>query len=102
MALCLVLLPPDGTAVPILFFAAVFIPLGALVGALTYTVLSVVISLLKIGMLRFAAAMVSGLPLEHCPQITVNGETGKWSNAQTASRLPLNHGDCHGKPRQSR
>jgi hypothetical protein len=65
-AFCLVLKSPDMAAIHILILAAIFSVLGVIAGALIYVLLSMVVSLLKIGLLLVAAVVVSGLLMRGC------------------------------------
>lgn len=65
MAFCLVLMLPDMAAIHILLLAEIFSVLGVIAGALIYILLSMVVSLLKIGLL-LAVVVVSGFVMRGC------------------------------------
>jgi len=92
-AFCLVLMSPDMAAIHILLFAAIFSGLGVIAGALIYILLSIVVSLLKIGLLLVAVVVVSALLMKGCtPPI---GKVGaeKTSAMQIGLKPQIDHGN---------
>lgn len=90
-AFCLVLMSPDIAAIHMLLLAAIFSVLGVISGALIYVLLSMVVSLLKIGLLLVVAVVVSGLAMEGCtPPI---GKVGaeKTSGMQVGLKPQIEH-----------
>jgi hypothetical protein len=85
----------DSAAIHVLILAAIFSVLGMTAGALIYVLLSIVVSLLKIGLLLVAAVLVSGLVMRvHTPMI------GKVATGKTsAMRIVLKPQTDHGKQR---
>ena len=90
-AFCLVLMSPDMAAIHMLLLAAIFSVLGVISGALIYVLLSMVVSLLKIGLLLVAAVVVFGLVMRGCtPPI---GKVGaeKPSGMQVGLKPQIDH-----------
>jgi hypothetical protein len=90
-ALCLVLMSPDSAAIHILILTAIFSVLGMTAGALIYVLLSVVVSLLKIGLLLVAAVLVFGLVMRHCTPTTGKVATKKTSAMQIGLKPQIEH-----------
>lgn len=91
-AFCLVLLSPDTAAIHILLLAAIFSVLGVIAGALIYVLLSMVVSLLKIGLLLVAAVVVSGLVMRGCTPTIGTAATEKTSATQIGMKPQIDHG----------
>lgn len=92
-AFCLVLMSPDIAAIDILKLAAIFSVLGVIAGPLIYILLSMVVSLLKIGLLLVAVVLVSGFVMKGCtPPI---GKVGleKTSAMQIGLKPQIDHGN---------
>lgn len=92
-AFCLVLKSPDMAAIHMLLLAAIFSVFGVIAGALIYILLSMVVSLLKIGLLLVAVVVVSGFVMRGCtPPI---GKVGaeKTSAMQIGLKPQIDHGN---------
>lgn len=91
-ALFLVFMSPDMASIHILLLAAVFSVLGVIAGALIYVLLSIVISLLKIGLLLVAAVVVSGLIMRGCTSTIGKVGAEKTSAMQIGLKTQIDHG----------
>jgi hypothetical protein len=80
-AFCLLLKSPDMAAIHILLLAALFSALGVIAGALIYVLLSIMISLLKIGLLLVVVVVASGLVMRGCTPMI-----GKVATENTSAR----------------
>jgi len=92
-AFCLVLMSPDMAAIHILLLAAICPVLGAIAGAVIYILLSMVVSLMTIGLLLVAVVVVSGFVMRGCtPPI---GKVGaeKTSAMQIGLKSQIDHGN---------
>jgi membrane protein implicated in regulation of membrane protease activity len=83
---------PDMAAIHILILAAVFCVLGLIAGALIYVLLSIVVSLLKIGLLLVAAVVVSVLVMRGCTPTIGKDATEKTSAQQIGLKSQIDHG----------
>lgn len=92
-AFCLVLMSPDMAAVHILLLASIFFFLGVIAGALIYVLLSIVLSLLKIGLLLAAAVVVSGLLMRACTPTIGKVATENTSAMQIGLKPQIDHGN---------
>ena len=92
-AICVVLMSPDRTTIPLIILATVFFVLGVIAGALVCVVLSIVASLLKIGLLLIAAVVVSGLVMRGYTPTIGKIETEKSSDIQTGLKPHIT--DCN-------
>jgi hypothetical protein len=92
-ALCLVLMSPDMATLHILLWAAIFSVLGLIAGALIYVLASIVITLLKIGLLLIAAVVVSGFLMRGCTQTPGQVGTEKTSAMQIGLKPQIDHGN---------
>jgi hypothetical protein len=92
-ALCLVLMSPEKAAIHLLILAAIFSVLGVIAAALIYVLLSIVDSLLKIGLLLVAAIVVSGLVIRGCTPTIEKVATEKTSAMQIGLKPQIDHGN---------
>lgn len=91
-ALFLVLMSPDMAAIHILILTAILSVLGVIAGALIYVLLSIVVNLLKIGLLLVAAVVVSGLVMRGCTPTIGKVPTEKTSALQIGLKSQIDHG----------
>ena len=91
-AFCLVLMSPDIAAIHILLLAAIFSVLGVIAGALIYVLVSIVVNLLKIGLLLVAAVVVSGLIMRGCTPTIGKAATENTNAMQIGLKLQIDHG----------
>jgi hypothetical protein len=83
---------PDIAAIHILILAALFSVLGVIAGALIYVLPSMVVSLLKIGLLLVAAVVVSGLLMRACTPPIGKVKAEKTSAMQIGMKPKIDHG----------
>ena len=79
-------------AVNILLLASIFSVLGVIAGALIYVLLSIVLSLLKIGLLLAAAVVVSGLLMRGCTPTIVKVATEHTNAMQIGLKPQIDQG----------
>ena len=91
-ALFLVLMSPDMAALHILMLTAILSVLGLISGAMIYVLLSIVVSLLKIGLLLVAAVAVSGLVMRGCTPTIGKVATENPSAMQIDLKSQIDHG----------
>lgn len=91
-ALFLVLMSPDMAAIHIFILTAILSVLGVIAGALIYVLLSIVVNLLKIGLLLVAAVVVSGLVMRGCTPTVGKEATEKTSALQIGLKWQIDHG----------
>ena len=92
-AFCLVLMSPDIAATHMLLLAAIFSVLGVIAGALIYILLSMVVSLLKIGLLLVAVVVVPGFVMRGCTQPIGKVGAEKTSAMQIGLKPQIDHGN---------
>lgn len=100
--LCLALLSPDKATIHILILAAAFFALGVIAGAVSYVVLSMVVSLLRFGMLMTAVIVVSGLALKGCTPTIGKVQMEKSSDIHTDLKSHVTDGSFRRTLRQRR
>jgi hypothetical protein len=83
---------PDMAALHMLLLAAIFSALGVIAGALIYVLLSIVVSLLKVGLLLVAAVVVSGLFIRGCTPPIGKVATENTSAMQTGLEPQIDEG----------
>jgi hypothetical protein len=91
-AFCLVLMSQEMAAINILLLAALFSVLGVIAGALIYVLLSIMFSLLKIGLLLVAVVVASGLVMRGCTPMIEKVATENTSAMQIGLKPQIDQG----------
>ncbi len=91
-AFFLVLMAPDMAEIHILILTAILSVLGVIAGAVIYVLLSIVVNLLKIGLLLVAAVVVSGLVMRGCTPTIGKDATESTSAMQIGLKPQIDHG----------